>query len=157
MMFLISGTWETGVVARKVPDPIVGARSGNFYLTLSRQQYWHTDEVERLLQLGYSNNWRQISWNLTWNYTDSINRYSSGSHSDDYTDSEHIFMFTVSLPLSGWLEGSYVNYSMTQNNHNDSSMQAGIGGTLLEGHNLAYSVQESGRIHRIIPIAAMPA
>lgn len=128
----LEGTWTQSL----------GPDRGNFYLTLSRQQYWHTDEVERLLQLGYSNNWRQISWNLTWNYTDSINRYSSGSHSDDYTDSEHIFMFTVSLPLSGWLEGSYVNYSMTQNNHNDSSMQAGIGGTLLEGHNLAYSVQE---------------
>ncbi|MBU5881229.1 fimbria/pilus outer membrane usher protein, partial [Vibrio cholerae] len=52
-------------------------------------------------------------------------------------------MLSVSVPLSGWLENSYVNYSLTQNNHNDSTMQVGLGGTALEGHNLAYNVQES--------------
>ncbi|MCV5664111.1 fimbria/pilus outer membrane usher protein, partial [Escherichia coli] len=50
---------------------------GNIYLTFSRQEYWQTDEVERLLQFGYNNNWRNISWNVSWNYTDSINRSSS--------------------------------------------------------------------------------
>ncbi|EBA7188312.1 fimbrial biogenesis outer membrane usher protein [Salmonella enterica] len=121
---------------------------GNVYLTLSRQEYWQTDEVERLAQLGYSNNWRQISWNVSWNYTDSVNRYTgnqnySGNDNHDDADHEQIFMFSVSIPLSGWLSSSYVNYSMTQNNHNESTMQAGVGGTLLEGHNLSYNVQES--------------
>jgi outer membrane usher protein len=125
-----------------------GSGWGNIYLTLSRQEYWQTDEVERLVQLGYNNNWRQISWNVSWNYTDSINRYTGNQHyndDDNHDDNDHeqIFMFSVSIPLSGWLDSSYVNYSMTQNNHNDSTMQAGIGGTLLEGHNLAYNVQES--------------
>lgn len=125
-----------------------GRGRGNIYLTLSRQEYWQTDEVERLVQLGYSNNWRQISWNVSWNYTDSINRYTGNQHySDDNNNDdnghEQIFMFSVSIPLSGWLNSSYVNYSMTQNNQNDSTMQAGIGGTLLEGHNLSYNVQES--------------
>jgi P pilus assembly protein, porin PapC len=117
---------------------------GNIYLTLSRQEYWQTNEVERLVQFGYSNYWRQISWNVSWNYTDSVIQ-STGSDNYNYDGDgpEHIFMFSVSIPLSGWLDSSYVNYSMTKNNHNDSTMQVGMGGTALEGHNLSYNVQES--------------
>ncbi|MCZ5545033.1 fimbria/pilus outer membrane usher protein, partial [Escherichia coli] len=43
---------------------------GNIYLTLSREQYWRTDNVERLIQIGYSNSWKQMTWNASWNYTD---------------------------------------------------------------------------------------
>ncbi|HCL5252126.1 TPA: fimbrial biogenesis outer membrane usher protein [Salmonella enterica] len=130
----IEGTWTQSL----------GRNWGNFYLTVSRQEYWQTDEVERLVQFGYNNNWRQVSWGVSWNYTDSINHStdSDDGSSDDY-GKEQIFMLTLSIPLSGWLDSSYVNYSMTQNNHNDSTMQAGVGGTLLEGHNLSYNVQES--------------
>ncbi|WP_057104584.1 fimbria/pilus outer membrane usher protein [Citrobacter freundii] len=116
---------------------------GNIYLTVSRQQYWKTDNVERLVQFGYANTWRRISWNVSWNYTDSANSYTGSESYDNENDHEHIFMLSVSVPLSGWLENSYVNYSLTQNNHNDSTMQVGLGGTALEDHNLAYNVQES--------------
>lgn len=122
---------------------------GNIYLTVSRQEYWQTDEAERLLQFGYNNNWRHISWNVSWNYTDSIKRSSGNNHSNNHDDDsddygkEQIFMFSMSIPLSGWMEDSYANYSLTQNNHNESTMQAGLNGTMLEGHNLSYNVQES--------------
>lgn len=131
----VEGTWTQSF----------GRGWGNIYLTVSRQQYWQTDDVERLVQLGYSNSWRQISWNVSWNYTDSLNRYSGDRRDNDDGDDTHeqIFMLSVSIPLSGWLDNSYVNYAMTQNHHNDSTMQAGVGGTLLEGHNLSYNVQES--------------
>lgn len=131
----VEGTWTQSF----------GRGWGNIYLTVSRQEYWQTDEVERLVQLGYSNNWRQISWDASWNYTDSINRYSGSKYDnhDDDNNHEQIFMLSVSIPLSGWLDSSYVSYSMTQNNHNESTMQAGVGGTLLDDHNLSYNVQES--------------
>lgn len=143
-----SDFWETGNRRSRVEGTWTqsfGPGFGNIYLTLSRQQYWQTDEVERLVQFGYSNSWRRISWNASWNYTDSANRSSGSNNKNDNDDSDHeqIFMLTVSIPLSGAMESSYVNYSMTQNNHNDSTMQAGVGGTLLEGHNLSYNVQES--------------
>ncbi|EBZ8940736.1 fimbrial biogenesis outer membrane usher protein [Salmonella enterica subsp. enterica serovar Napoli] len=143
-----SDFWETGNRRSRVEGTWTqsfGPGFGNIYLTLSRQQYWQTDEVERLVQFGYSNSWRRISWNASWNYTDSANRSFGSNNKNDNDDSDHeqIFMLTVSIPLSGAMESSYVNYSMTQNNHNDSTMQAGVGGTLLEGHNLSYNVQES--------------
>ncbi|ECG5958019.1 fimbrial biogenesis outer membrane usher protein [Salmonella enterica] len=133
----VEGTWTQSF----------GPDFGNIYLTLSRQQYWQTDEVERLVQVGYSNSWHQVSWNVSWNYSDSPNRYHNQNHSDHYNDddddNEQIFMFSVSIPLSGWLSNSYVDYSLTQNNHNESTMQVGLGGTALEGNNLSYNVQES--------------
>ncbi|WP_434661002.1 fimbria/pilus outer membrane usher protein [Klebsiella sp. MISC125] len=130
----IEGTWTQSF----------GRNMGNIYLTVSRQEYWQSKEVERLVQFGYNNNWRQVSWSVSWNYTDSINHSSGDGYNDDNSnDHEQIFMLTLSVPLSGWLDSSYVDYSITQNNHNESTMQAGIGGTLLEGNNLSYNVQES--------------
>lgn len=121
-----------------------GEGMGNLYLTLSRQQYWKTDAVERLVQFGYSNSWRSISWNLSWNYSDSATT-SSGRQDADSTssESEQIFMFSVSVPLSGWLSNSYVSYSATQNNHGKGMHQVGVNGTALEGHNLSYNIQQS--------------
>lgn len=116
---------------------------GSVYLTLSQQQYWKTDEVERLVQLGYSNYWRQISWNLSWNYTDSV-RQSTGSQSyDNNEDSEHVFMLSVSIPLSKWLSNTYVDYSLTKNNHGSTSNQIGMSGTALERNNLSWNVRQS--------------
>lgn len=119
---------------------------GSIYLTVSRQQYWQSDEVERLIQFGYNNNWRQISWNVSWNYVDSINHTSGNNHyydDDEEYGKEQVFMLSVSMPLSGWMENSYASYSLTQNNHNDSTMQAGLSGTMLDDRNLSWNVQES--------------
>lgn len=120
---------------------------GNIYLTVSRQEYWQSDEVDRLLQFGYSNNWRKVSWSVSWNYLDSTNHYSGNTQydddNDDSGDKEQIFMLSVSIPLSGAMENSYANYSLTQNNHNASTMQAGLSGSMLEDNNLSWNVQES--------------
>lgn len=120
-----------------------GDSGGNLYLTLSRQQYWQSDEVERLVQLGYSNTWRRISWSVSWNYTDSLNHYSSSSSNDDIDTKEQIYMFTVSVPLSGWMKNSYVDYSLNQDNHGNGTHSVSLGGSLLENQNLSYNLQQS--------------
>ena len=122
-----------------------GDGMGNIYLTLSRQQYWKTDEVERLVQLGYSNSWRSISWNVSWNYTDSLTSAQNSTDTDisDSQGSEQIFMLSLSIPLSGWLHDSYVNYGYTQNNHGKGMHQVGLSGNALDAHNLSWNVQQS--------------
>ncbi|WP_196208222.1 fimbria/pilus outer membrane usher protein [Citrobacter sp. Res13-Sevr-PEB04-36] len=123
-----------------------GKDLGNIYLTLSRQEYWQSDQVERLVQLGYSNYWHDISWNISWNYTHSISRGQDSEYgyaSDDDNGSEQIFMFSISVPLSGWLSNNYVSYGITQNNHGKGVNQLGLNGTALENHNLSYNVQQS--------------
>ncbi|MCU3988821.1 fimbria/pilus outer membrane usher protein [Enterobacter mori] len=131
----LEGTWTQNF----------GEGMGNIYLTLSRQQYWKTDDVERLVQLGYSNYWHAISWNISWNYTDSATTDSGEKDNDsnDNNDGEQVFMLSVSIPLSGWLSDSYIDYGITQNNHGKGVHQLGLNGTALEGHNLSYNVQQS--------------
>ena len=121
-----------------------GDGMGNIYLTLSRQQYWKTDEVERLVQLGYSNVWRSISWNLSWNYSDSITTAQSAEYSDsDDRESEQVFMLSFSVPLSALLPDSYVSYGLTQNNSGKGMHQLGLNGTALDNRNLSWNLQQS--------------
>jgi P pilus assembly protein, porin PapC len=129
----LEGTWTQSF----------GRHGGNIYLTLSRQQYWLTDEVERLIQMGYSNNLGRLSWNVSWNYTDSSVHSSSTGDSSSESGSENIIMFSLSVPLSGWIEDSYVNYALTQNAQREATHQIGVGGTLLERNNLSYNLQQS--------------
>lgn len=116
---------------------------GNIYLTLSRQQYWKTDEVERLVQLGYSNYWRTLSWNVSWNYTDSITSERNVTGADSRHQSDQVYMFTVSVPLSGLLPESYVSYGLTQNNQGKGMHQLGLSGTAMDEHNLSWNVQQT--------------
>ncbi|MCR2306817.1 fimbria/pilus outer membrane usher protein, partial [Salmonella enterica] len=54
--------WETGNRRSRVAGTLtqsLGRDYGNLYLTLSRQQYWHTDDVEGLMQFGYSSCWKR--------------------------------------------------------------------------------------------------
>ncbi|MCV5779308.1 fimbria/pilus outer membrane usher protein, partial [Escherichia coli] len=76
------------------------------YLTLSRQQYWHTDDVERLMQFGYSSSWKRLSWNVSWSYSNTARQGTSNSQASDNT-SEQIYMLSLSVPLSGWWGNSY--------------------------------------------------
>ena len=41
---------------------------GSLFVTGSEQSYWHTDETDRLIQVGYNGTWNDISFGLTWNY-----------------------------------------------------------------------------------------
>ncbi len=41
---------------------------GSIFVTGSEQTYWHTDEKDCMLQVGYNGSWNGISYSLTWNY-----------------------------------------------------------------------------------------
>lgn len=130
----IEGTWTQSF----------GDGWGDMYLTLSRQQYWKTDQEERLVQLGYSNYWRQVSWNISWNYVDSATRASSDEYyDDDDNGSEQVFTLSISMPLTGWMNNSSVNYSLTQDDHHNSTHQVGLSSTAMADHNLSWGLQQS--------------
>ena len=141
-----SDFWETGNRRSRLEGTWTQSFErgwGNIYLTLSRQQYWQTDAVERLIQTGYSNNLGMVSWNVSWSYTDSATHSANTSESEDNNGDENIFMFSLSVPLSGWVKNSYLNYAMTQNDSAQASHMVGLSGTLLERDNLSYNLQQS--------------
>jgi outer membrane usher protein len=114
---------------------------GSMYLSGSEQTYWHTDDKDKLWQLGYSTTWHDVNINLSYNY----------SRSSGQPEADRAVALNVSLPLGKWLSPSqgettantaFATYSASQDNHGSTTQNVGISGTMLKDNNLSYSVQE---------------
>lgn len=82
-----------------------------------------------------------MTWNASWNYTDTANHHDGDWEKDG--ENEHVFMLSLSLPLSQWLPNTYANYNVTGNNKNSVSHQVGLNGRLLQNNNLNWNIQQS--------------
>lgn len=120
-------------------------RQGSLFLTGSRQNYWHTDHKNDLLQLGYSAAWRGISYSASYSYT----------RSPGLRGADRLLSLTLSLPLGQWLSRGgkaaditaaphpiYGVYTSTTDTRGKVRQQAGVSGTLLEDNSLNYSLQQ---------------
>lgn len=67
---------------------------GSLFITGSQQSYWHTDEKDSLLQVGYSDTLAGIAWSVSYN-----NNKSAGD-----AERDQIFALNISVPLSQWLQ-----------------------------------------------------
>ena len=116
--------------------------AGSLFVTGSQQTYWHTDEKNTLLQVGFSGTIKNVSYSLSYNY----------NKSPGMSKSDEIYALNLSLPLSLWLRPqndvsqkhnyAYATYNISTDKKGETSQNAGINGTLLEDNNLSYSVQE---------------
>ena len=118
-------------------------KNANIFITASQQSYWHTDETDTLLQMGFNSMIWGASYSLAYNY----NKMQSQPEADQ------VFSLNVSIPLAEWMSPSqsapsqsahnaYATYNASTDNKGNTSQQAGLTGTLLEDNNLSYSVME---------------
>ncbi len=115
-------------------------RLGSVYVSGSQQTYWHTEGKDTLLQVGYNTTWHDINMGLSYNYSKSYGQ----------PEADKMIAFNVSLPIGKWLSpkdsttpnNAFATYNANHDNHGSVTRNAGISGTLLEGNNLNYSVQE---------------
>ncbi|HBS5892209.1 TPA: fimbrial biogenesis usher protein [Klebsiella aerogenes] len=115
---------------------------GSLYVTGSQQSYWHTDEINKLLQIGYSDTLAGISWSLSY----------SSSRTPGEEERDQALALNISLPLSQWLSHGdditqrrhnvYATFSTSSDGHGGVTQNSGISGTLLDQNNLSYSVQQ---------------
>lgn len=120
---------------------------GSVFITGSQQSYWHTDETDTLLQLGYSGTWDGISYSVSYNY----------NKAPDAPQGDQIYAFSISLPIGQWLRpasdmtqsshNAYATWSMSTDKHGNTTQNAGLNGTLLADNNLSYSVQQGYQNH----------
>lgn len=115
---------------------------GSLYFTGSEQNYWHTDEKEKLLQAGYSGNWNSISYSLSYSY----------DKSPGQEDSDQRISANISIPVSlfmgpDYTHNAYVTYNNNTDKHGNATQSVGLSGTLLEGNNLNYNVQQGYTNH----------
>jgi outer membrane usher protein len=122
---------------------------GSIFITGSEQSYWHTDETDSLLQLGYSGSVSTINFGLSYNY----NKYAGADEAD------HMFAVNISLPLGQWMHPGgditqhahnvYATYNVNTDKHGNTTHNAGLNGTLLDDNNLSYSVQQGYGNHDV--------
>ncbi|EQB8221031.1 fimbrial biogenesis usher protein [Klebsiella aerogenes] len=115
---------------------------GSLYITGSQQSYWHTDESNKLLQIGYSGTLAGVSWSLSY----------SSSRAPGEEERDQALALNISLPLSQWLthgdditqrrHNVYATFSTSSDGHGGVTQNSGISGTLLDQNNLSYSVQQ---------------
>ncbi|WES70585.1 fimbrial biogenesis usher protein [Superficieibacter sp. HKU1] len=139
---------KRGKVQINLSQPL--GRMGSIFFTGSKQSYWHTDETNSLLQIGYSGTLDSVNWSLTYNYTKAPGE----------RESDQIFALSLSLPLSQWLmpdddvaaghhHNVYATYNASSDKHHNVTQNAGISGTLLDDNNLSYSVQQGYQNHGV--------
>ncbi len=121
------------------------AKSGGLRVTVSFRQSTKLLEYggyQYRYQLGYASGWQGISYSLSWSWSESVG--SSGA--------DRILAFNMSVPFSVLtgrryardtiLDRTYATFNANRNRDGDNSWQTGVGGTLLEGRNLSYSVTQ---------------
>lgn len=116
---------------------------GSMYVSASQQNYWGTSQSNKTYQLGYSNSWHSISYNISWSSTESIG----------LSDTDHVVAVNLSVPLSSLLghrytgsnsiaDRMYLTSNVTRNSDGNNTWQTGVSGTLLRGNNLSYSLNQ---------------
>lgn len=112
---------------------------GSLYISGTHQKYWNTS-VQIRYQVGYTSSWVGISYSLSFSWNESVG----------IPDNERIVGLNVSVPFNvltkrrytreNALDRAYASFNANRNSNGQNSWLAGVGGTLLEGHNLSYHV-----------------
>ena len=103
------------------------ADKGSLFATGRQQSYWGTGATDRLVQIGYSGNYKQFGYSLFFNYGTRLNAPSSR---------QLTAMLTVPLGSTG----ANAQYSVTHDNTGRVNQQAGLYGSALEDSRLTYNL-----------------
>lgn len=136
---------KRGKVQANISQPL--GKLGSIFITASRQSYWHTDETQTLMQVGYSDVLAGVNWSLTYN----------DSQSPGASQHDRLLALNLSLPIGQWLHPGgdvtqphhnvFATYSVSSDNHHNVTQNSGISGTLLKDDNLSYSIQQGYQNH----------
>ncbi|MBI0277972.1 fimbrial biogenesis usher protein [Hafnia alvei] len=120
--------------------------NGSIYVTGSQQSYWNTDETDSVLQVGYSGNYHDVNYSVSWNY----------NKSQGQPEADQQVAINFSVPIGKWLSpggadnsdvysspnNAYATYNNSTDNHGKMQQMAGLSGTLMKDNNLSYTVQQ---------------
>jgi outer membrane usher protein len=105
----------------------LGSKGGTAYASAQQQSYWGTDQKDRLIQIGYSNFYKQLSYSVFYNYSTNLNGPSNRQ-----------LMLTLSIPLGD--TRSYARYTVAKGSNGELTQQASVYGSALDDGRLTYNV-----------------
>jgi outer membrane usher protein len=108
----------------------------SLYFNGYQQDYWGSSEKERSVSAGINRVIAGVSYHLAWTYS---------QRSD--SESDRMFSFGFSMPLSKWLPNSWASYNISNTRKGDTRQSLGVNGTLLDDQRLNYALQQSHSNH----------
>ncbi|MFK3774919.1 fimbria/pilus outer membrane usher protein [Pseudomonas sp. NPDC089406] len=111
---------------------------GSVFLSAGETNYWDRNGNTRRIQLGYSGNIGEVSFNVSASHTQSAGRSR---------DSDNQLAFSVSIPFGASARSQRLYSSYTHAGKGDDSLQSGVSGYLDDAGTLSYSAQagQAGR------------
>lgn len=100
---------------------------GSVFASARQQSYWGTDRSDRLVQLGYSGNYKQFSYSIFYNYSTNL-----------YGPSNRQISFSLSIPLGDTRASA--QYAVTSGSNGLVNQQASVYGSALDDSRLTYNV-----------------
>ncbi|MGY2138903.1 fimbria/pilus outer membrane usher protein [Pseudomonas reactans] len=107
---------------------------GSLYLTVGEQRYWNQQDKTQQYTVGYSGNWRSVSFNVG-----ASRAVSASSYSNDGKDDLTRLTLTVSFPLGGGSRPANVSTTLARDSSGERSLQSGINGRIMERDDAFYS------------------
>ena len=104
---------------------------GQVYVTGYTQDYWNNSQSDLQYQMGYSNSWRTINYNIS---AARVRNSSGGTETN--------WLFNMTMPL-GSVNGSHVptmNTSLSHSTNGRTGEQVGVSGTLGRDNEFNYGV-----------------
>ena len=100
---------------------------GSVFASARQQSYWGTSAKDRLVQVGYSGNYKQFGYSVFYNHTTSLNRPASRQ-----------LMFMLSVPLGDTRASA--QYAVTRDGTGRVNQQASVYGSAFDDSRLTYNV-----------------
>ena len=118
----------------------LGPSLGSLTLSAAREDYWNSGKTMASYSLGYSNDWHNISYGITWTY--SKNGSAGSSDGNKRYDYDQLLAFNVSIPLEKFLPQTWANYGVSTSRNSGTTHNIGLNGVALENHALNWNVQQ---------------
>jgi outer membrane usher protein len=106
---------------------------GSVFASARQQSYWGTSAKDRLVQVGYSGNYKQFGYSVFYNHTSSLN----GAVGRQGPAVRQV-MFTLSIPLGDTRASA--TYMVNRDNTGRLSQQASVYGSAFDDSRLTYNM-----------------
>ncbi|KUZ09169.1 fimbrial protein [Burkholderia diffusa] len=97
---------------------------GSVYLNVSQQTYWNQSGSSRSVSMGYGNNWKQLSYNLSFTQSRDTRYGNSGSNTQ--------VMASLSIPLGKQVRSPRAYTNISRDSSGAANVRAGVSGSFNE-------------------------
>ncbi|MGJ7607868.1 fimbria/pilus outer membrane usher protein [Variovorax sp. LT1R20] len=104
---------------------------GSVFASARQQSYWGTGAKDRLVQVGYSGNYKQFGYSVFYNHSTALNRPATRQ-----------IMFTLSIPLGDTRANAM--YTANRDSSGRVNQQASVYGSAFDDSRLTYNMTAGG-------------